>query len=657
MSENRNHRGLTRRTFVGGASVLAMSAFTMGLAGCMPKGAATATTTEPSFRPGTYTATAMGRNGDGEVQVTLSDSAITAVEVGENYETIGVGQRALETVPGAVVEAQSLAVDAVSGATLTSQAILNAASECVKQAGGDVKQLQKAAAEPAAGQRIEKTADVVVGGGGGTGCRAAIAAAEQGASVVIIEKADYFGGNTCVSGGIYNAADPDAQAGLEMTDSLRAVVEDALAEPAVDEQHGRLQAAVKDDYEAYRGAGGAGLFDSPAWHALQTYNGGDKLGNVDLILALTTNALDSLTGIKELGIEYKPEVKQGGGALWQRTHYTAKPLGSGYIAVYEQLIEHYGDLVEVVWSAEATELVKDGSRVAGVKARDLDGNDYVVHANNGVVMATGGFASNVAMRQQYCESDKWSDLGTALHTTNMGRDDGSGTLMAQAAGADLVNMDQIQLLHSCCARNGDADWGLKYSVNTSIFVNKDGERFVKEDGRRDELCLAIFEQPDKFMYIVQSGDTYPNAEELVMNDGVPIAESIATGDVFVGDSAEDLAAQLSMAPDVLQKTIDEYNAAVDSGDDAFGRALLSTKLEKGPWYAMKRAPAAHFTMGGIRIDTDCHALDEHGAVVEGLYAAGECAGGIHGGNRLGGNAVAATVILGQIARPTAAPQA
>lgn len=651
MSEQKA-RKLTRRSFVGGAGVLAMSALTVGLAGCGPK-ATEAAGAGATYEAGTYTASAMGRNGAVEVKVTLSESAIVGVEVGENYETIGVGQRALDAVPSAIVEAQSTAVDAVSGATLTSQAIATAVEDCVKQAGGDPKQL-RVPPEAGGGETVEKTVDVVVVGGGGTGCRAAIAAAEAGATVVIVEKADYFGGNTCVSGGIYNAADPEAQQALEMTDSLRSVVEDALNEEAADAEHGRLQAAVKDDYDAYLAAGGIGLFDSPNWHALQTYNGGDRIGNVDLILALTTNALGSLHDIKELGIEYKDEVKQGGGALWQRTHYTAKPLGSGYITVYERLIAQYGDAIEVIWNTAAQELVKDGARVAGVKARDGKGTSYLLHATKGVVVATGGFASNVEMRQKYCESEKWPDLGSSLHTTNMSRDDGSGTLMAEAAGANLVNMDQIQLLHSCCARNGDADWGLKYSVNTSIFVNKDGERFVKEDGRRDELCLAIFEQPEKFMYIVQSGAAYPNADELVMNDGVPIAESIATGDVFVGETVEDLANQLSMPASTLQGTIDAYNAAVDSGEDPFGRALLSTKLEKAPWYAMKRAPAAHFTMGGIQIDTGCHALDAQGRAIEGLYAAGECAGGIHGGNRLGGNAVASTVIFGQIAGANAA---
>lgn len=649
----RGTHNLTRRTFLGGAGVLAFCALGMGAAGCMPQ-AATGSAGGAGYRPGTYAATATGRNGNVEVTVTLSESAIERVEVGKNFETIGVGQRAIERIPDLIVERQSVAIDAVSGATLTSQAVCNAVIDCVEQSGGDVKSLEKAAEGENAPQSAERSVDVVVVGGGGTGCRAAIAAAEAGATVIIVEKADYFGGNTCVSGGIYNAADPEGQKSIEMTDSLRSVVEDALSEETADEGHARLKEAVRTDWEAYLASGEGGLFDSPSWHALQTYNGGDKIGDVDLVLTLTTNALSSLVDIKELGIEYKDEVKQGGGALWQRTHYTAQPLGSGYISVYEQLIEDYGDNIEVLWSTEATEIVVESNKVIGVQAKDMRGNEYLLRAAKGVVMATGGFSSNVEMRQRYCEGEKWPDLGSSLHTTNMSADDGSGILMAQAAGADLVDMEQIQLLHSCCARNGDADWGLKYSVNTSIFVNKNGERFVKEDGRRDELCLAIFEQPEKFMYIIQSGDAYPDAEGLVMNDGVPIAESIATGDVFVGDSVDDLARQLSMSPETLQNTIDAYNAAVDSGQDAFGRALLDTKLEKAPYYAMKRAPAAHFTMGGIRIDTACHVLDAAGSPIPGFYAAGECAGGIHGGNRLGGNAVAATVIFGQIAGTNAA---
>lgn len=654
MQEN-VERTMTRRSFVGSAGVLASSAIVLGLAGCAPKAPASMAATG-GYAAGTYTASGVGRNGVVELSVSFSEDAITAVEMGKNFETIGVGQRAIALLPDAIVEGQTLAVDTVSGATLTSQAIISAVEDCVKQAGGNAKALKEPAtvSDPVA---TEETFDVVVVGGGGTGCRAAIAAAELGATVAIVEKADYFGGNTCVSGGIYNAADPEGQKGIEMTPALAEVVETALAEETANADHRRLQDAVRADWEAYQASGSTSLFDSPNWHALQTYNGGDKIGNVDLVLTLTTNALSSLDAIKEIGIEYKDEVKQGGGALWQRTHYTGQPLGSGYITVYEDIIESYGDDVKVFFSTVATELIKDGERVAGVMAEDKAGNTYTLRANNGVVMATGGFASNVEMRQKYCQGEKWPDLGTSLHTTNMSFDDGSGALMAEAAGADLVNMDQIQLLHSCCASNGDADWGLKYSVNTSIFVNKDGERFVKEDGRRDELCLAIFEQPEKFMYIIQSGDTYPNADEMIMNDGVPIAESIATGDVFVDDTLEGLCDQLGMSVTTLQTTIDEYNQSVETGVDKFGRALLDTQLTRGPWYAMKRAPAAHFTMGGIHIDTECRALTADGAVLPGLYAAGECAGGIHGGNRLGGNAVASTVIFGQIAGESAALKA
>lgn len=656
MTEKNLVRGMTRRTFIGGASIFAASALTMGLSGCAPSGGDSQAATQ-SYTAGTYTASFDGKNSAVEVSVTFSEDAITDIAIGEHYETVGVSDLALTKVPQAIIDEQSLAVDTVSGATLSSMAIINAVQDCVEQAGGNASALKSSKKDKPEPQSIEKTADVIVVGGGGAGTMAAISAAKQGASVIILEKADYLGGNTRVSGGIFNSADPEAQGSIEMTDTLRETVAAALDEDPANEVHAQLQADVKAQYDEYLASGSTSLFDTPEWHALQTYNGGDKIGNISLIRTLTGNALDSIHELESMGVEYKPEVDQAGGALWQRTHRPTGVLGSSYFNAYEKQIDALGDLVEIAHRAEAKSLIMDGSKVVGVTASDRDGNEYTFNAGKAVILATGGFAANVELRQEYCEGEKWPDLGSSLKSTNMPGVTGDGIFMARGAGANLVDMDQIQLLHSACMRNGDADWALKYSVGTSIFVNQEGERFINEDARRDELCLAIFEQTNKMMYIVQSGDTYPDPDEMIMNGGVPLAKCVSTGDAFVADTLDELAKMIDMPAGTLQKTVDAYNAAVESGEDEFGRKLLSTKLEKGPWYALNRAPSAHHTMGGIQIDTECHVIDSKGNPIEGLYGAGEVTGGIHGGNRLGGNAVADTVVFGRIAGYNAATEA
>lgn len=608
----------------------------------------------PSYSPGTYTASAQGKAADVEVTVVFSEDAIEDIQIGENYETAGVSDLAFARIPAAIVEQQSLAVDTVAGATLTSWAILNAVEDCVRQAGANVDALWRSTASKSEPRHIVQEADVVVVGGGGAGSIAAIAAAEAGARVVVLEKADYLGGNTAVSGGIFNAADPERQAALEMTDALRQAVEDALAEEPANPGHAQLQADVRAAFEDYLASGKTSLFDDPAWHALQTYNGGDKLANVELVRVLTGNALASLKEVESMGMEYKEGVDQAGGALWQRTHRPTSVLGTGYFKAYNAQMERYGDQIQIAYRANATSLVTEDGRVTGVLAEDRDGNTYEFTATRGVIMATGGFASNVELRQQYCESDKWPDLGPDLKTTNMSTVTGDGIFMARDAGANLVDMDQIQLLHSCCQRTGDADWALKYSVGTSIFVNQNGERFINEDARRDELCLAIFEQPGKMMWIIQSGDTYPNPDEMIMNGGVPLAKCVATGDAFYADTLEELAEKIGMPADALVQTVEEYNQAVETGQDRLGKKVFVDKLVTGPFYALNRAPSAHHTMGGVQIDASCHVLDTAGNPIPGLYAAGEVTGGIHGGNRLGGNAVADTVVFGLIAGRSAA---
>ncbi len=567
------------------------------------------------YEPGTYQATARGLNGNVTVSVTFTQDAIEAIEVQEGHiETPGVGDVAIEKMPGAIIAAQSLAVDTVAGVTMTSNAILNAVADCAAQAGGDVEAL-KAPLEREPAQDEELTADVIIVGGGGAGLAAAVSASDQGASVILIEKAGFLGGNSIVSGGIYNAADPELQEPL-------------------------------------------GIEDSVELHIQQTWEGGDKIADLDLVTVLCSNALDGLHWLESMGMEFDGTITQGVGSLYRRTHSAVMPNGTGYIKCFTDNLAQKEN-VSIIMETEGKSLVTDeNGAVVGVIAQGRDGQTITLHADKGVVLATGGFAGNVDMRVKYCQGEKWPDLGPGLITSNMPAITGDGILMAEAVGAALVDMDQIQLLQVCNPWTGVTSDVITGGVDACIYVNQEGNRFVREDGRRDVISAAILAQPGGRMYTIHNYTVVDDPDTYTTLGGRTVTSLIEEGlyGFVEADTLEELAEKIDVPFDNLKASIDTYNAHVHNGDavDEFGRELLTTALEGGPWYAYPRAPAAHHTMGGVKINTDAHVLDTQDQPIPGLYAAGEVTGGIHGGNRLGGNAIVDFTVFGRIAGASAA---
>lgn len=605
-----------------------------------------------SFTAGTYTGEAYGNVSTIIVDVTVSETAIEKIEVTTQNETPGLWDAALEGVTSQILEYQTLAVDTVTGATASSNGIIAAVTNALEQTGADLTALKVPAEKEAVTvEHIEKTADVVVVGGGGAGLVAAISAAEKGASVIVLEKAPFLGGNLLVFGGIYNTPDADMQSVVEMSDSVKATLEAALAAEPKNDEHAAAIAEVKADYEAWKNAGSVGLFDSAAWYSLQTWNSGDQIANKTLVDIMCDGAYEGYLWLKELGVEFQDKVTQGAGSLYQRTHGAVKPNGSGFIFAYADVLEGY-DNVEILMETGATALVQDeNGRVVAVEATDSVGNTYTVSANNGVVLATGGFAGNVELRQEYCEGETWQDLSEAVMTTNLVTVTGDGILMAREIGANLVDMEQLQLLHLGNTFNGSTKGVIPYKGRNSdevIFVNSEGNRFVAEDERRDVMCNAVLKQPGAFYWMVHdSKNIDPNS--------VTVQEYLKGGYLVKADTVEELAAQMGVDAAVLQATIDQYNNAVATGkDELTGRTLLVATIDEGPYFAAKRVPSAHHTMGGVEIDVNTHVLDTEGNWIEGLYAAGEVCGDIHGGNRVGGNAVDDTVVFGRIAGANAA---
>lgn len=408
---------------------------------------------------GTYTGTAKGMNDDVTVEVEVTADSIVSVKVTSEQETPGIGSSLkdadgnvltaggaapVDSIPEAIVANQSLAVDNAAGATITSAAVKAAVKDALTQAGANPDDWN---AEVPAGEAVaDQEADVAVVGGGGAGLAAAIAAGQQGAKVVVIEKNAEVGGDTLVCGAIYNTPDEELQKEVTMTDAVKTTVENALATEITSEDGKALQAEVQKQWDEYKKSGRTDLFDTKEWYALQTWLGGDQVANLDLVKVLCYDAYDGLQWIEDLGMSFSDKIGQGAGALWQRTHTSTMQMGTGFLSTYVKNVDK-DENVTVLTSCTGKELVTDESgAVTGVVCEDKAGNKFTVTAKS-VILATGGFAANSRMVQEYNTSGKWDDLSKVATTNRFSCSQGDGITMAKAVGAGLTDMEQIQLLY------------------------------------------------------------------------------------------------------------------------------------------------------------------------------------------------------------------
>lgn len=602
-----------------------------------------------ALKNGTFEGKAYGNNGWLTVEVTIKDNKITDIKTPGQRETKYLGDTAIREIGKDVLQYQTLNVDNVAGATVTSTALKTAIAQAIEKAGGDIAAFQKPVPE-----KIKKvvgitkgSADLIIVGAGGAGLSAAVTAKDLGVkNVLVLEKMPVIGGNTLRCASAFNAADPDRQKALPMTETLKEAVVKAISEKPVSEEHAKLMADVKAKYEACLKSGSKTLFDCPEWHALQTYNGGDKVGQIPLIRQYSNNVLDTLHWMQSKGSPVMDRVSQGAGALWQRTHQLDAPAGLGLIDPLYQSAVKQG--VNFKLGMRVQDLIlNDKGRVIGVTATDKVGNKYEFTSKDGVILATGGYSQNKEMRRKSAPH-----LTPEMVSTNQPGATGDGIVIATRHGADTTGMNYVQVYPLATPGTGALQGRARKmsGLDDVIDVNKNGERFVKEDARRDEFVAAIKKQPGGVVYDINDSSIVKPLNSF--NEDVETLVSI--GRIYKADSLADLAKQLGMPADKLEATVAEFNKMVEAKDDPkFGRKLFDRPIVKPPFYATPRAPSIHHTMGGLQISTNAQVLDKNGKPIPGLYAAGEVTGGIHGSNRLGGNATADVLTFGRIAAKSA----
>ena len=592
---------------------------------------------------GSFTGTAKGM-GEVSVTLTLTDNVITDCTAKGDEETPGIGSVVIEQFPGEVVEGNTINLDSISGATITSNAFVEAAKAALTEAGLNPDDYMAKADKTANGETVSYDADVVVIGAGGAGMTAAMTAADAGQKVVILESQAMVGGNSARATGGMNAAKTvyqdenefDQAAGVEKT------LATAAEKYADNETITALAKTVSEQWAAYQ-ANPTGYFDSVELMELDTMVGGKGINDPELVETLCEGTADAIDWLDENGITLH-NVSSFGGASVKRIHRPVNEegkvvsVGAYMIPLLQENCEKRG--IDIVLNTTVDTILTDANGAAvGVSGTDKDGNTVVVNAKS-VILATGGFGANLDMVTQY------KPELAGFMTTNAAGAQGQGIEMATAIGAGTVDMDQIQI-HPTVEANTAALITEGLRGDGAILVNANGERFVDEVGTRDVVSAAEIAQPGSYSWLI--------VDQAMADASSVIQGYIKKGYTKTGATYEELAKELDVDPATFANTMETWNGYVEAKNDPdFGRTSFANPLNNGPYYAIKVTAGVHHTMGGVTINSATEVLKEDGTVIPGLFAAGEVTGGVHGANRLGGTAVADFVVFGRIAGESAA---
>ena len=623
------------------AAVIAVSLFGYGC------GAKPASTSSDAGVSGDFTGTAKGFGGDVSVTLTLTDGAITGCTAEGKDETQGVGSEAIAKMPGEIAESGSIAVDGVSGATVTSTAIKEAAAAALTAAGLNPDDYKTAVEKTGSAEDSTVDADVVVVGAGGAGMTAAITAAGEGKSVVILESQSMVGGNSVRATGGMNAGKTVYQDENEFGESagVEKTLKTAAEKYADNETITALAKTVSEQWAAYQ-ANPTGYFDSVELMELDTMIGGKGINDPELVETLCANSADAIDWLDEHGITLH-NVSSFGGASVKRIHRPVNAegktvsVGSYMIPLLEENCEKAG--VKMMLDTTATEILTDANGAAvGVKATGASGETVTVNAK-AVVLASGGFGANLDMVVKYKPELK------GFMTTNAPGIQGQGIEMAQAIGAATVDMDQIQI-HPTVEANTAALITEGLRGDGAVLINAEGKRFIDEVGTRDVVSAAEIAQTGSYSWLV--------VDQAMVDASSVIQGYIKKGYTVTGETYEELGKAMGVDAAAFAETMDKWNGYVEAKNDPdFGRTSFANPLNTAPYYAVKVTAGVHHTMGGLKINANTEVLNEKGEVIPGLFAAGEVTGGVHGANRLGGNAVADFTVFGRIAGAAASDYA
>ena len=441
-----------------------------------------------------------------------------------------------------------------------------------------------------------ESTDIVIIGSGGAGLSSAITATEKGAKVIVLEKMAYFGGNSNRSEGEMNAAGTKQQ-----------------------KAHGILD-------------------DTPERFAADTIRGGHGLNDPALVKALTENAASAEEWLLDLGAHFCHRMGRGGGQTRARGHgpCDGSPVGIEIMRVLGERADK--DHIDMRLNNRVTKILMKNGKVAGVQVKTPKGME-TINAKS-VILATGGFGANHKMVEKYRPELK------GFSTTNHPGATGDGIVLAQQVGAGLTDIEQIQIHPTVIKKNG-ALISESMRARGGFLLNKNGKRFTNELLTRDVVSANELKQPGGIAYLVIDNSIY-SKNKMAQNY---TAEKLMTK----CDTIADVAKLIGVDPKVVQASFDQYHKAFDNKkDDLFGRPEMLIRMDQAPYFVAEVTPGIHHTMGGVKIDPQAEVLTPEKKPIPGLFAAGEVTGGVHGGNRIGGNAVADIVTFGRISGNSAA---
>lgn len=556
-----------------------------------------------ALQDGTYTGEARGHNADIEVEVEVKDGKIDAINVLNHEETEVLSDNVFGSLKDLIVENNSINVDTISGATVSSLGFRSAVKNALEKAGADDKYFEQ-------GKKLsieygdiedEKHYEAIVVGGGGAGLITAIEAKSQGVDVAIIEKQPFFGGNTLVSGGEFNAANSWVQEKLGIEDSVEQHIEDTLA-------------------------------------------GGDYQAQEALVTKMAENITENGEWLRDfVGVEFIEDyLMHFGGHAVPRAIY---PIGGSGIELIQKLQAKVLEMeIPIYFEMAGQELLTDENQnVIGITAEDKEGNSINFYGEKGVVLATGGFGSNIDMIKEYN-----TVIDERYKSTNQKSSTGDGITMAKDVGADVTDMEFVQTYPASNPNTGHLSYVADTRFDGAILVNKEGKRFVEELERRDVISEAILDQTEEVGYLLWDETIRENSNmDSYLTEFARLEED---GLIVKAETIDEAAEFFEIEVETLKETIERFNGFAANGvDEDFNLRGNLIALEQAPYYIQKVSPAVHHTMGGLRINENTQVLNTDGQVINGLFAAGEVTGGIHGKNRLGGNAIADLIVFGRIA--------